>query len=456
MRRHSIHIGSRHFGHLSDGRRVRLYTLANRNGMEVQVTNYGGIITALRVPDRHGEVKSVVLGFDRLNDYLGEHPCFGAIIGRYANRIAGGRFSLGGKEWRLTCNEGEHHLHGGESGFHRALWGATPALPGSLLLTYSSRNGEEGYPGTLYASVTYRLTERNELYIDYEAVCDRPTPVNLTNHSYFNLSGDRSRTVGDHLLQLHADYVTPVDASLIPTGEIRPVVGTAWDYRRERLVEEGIRAFSLDGQEARSSGGVGGSDDSGRSGGVGDSGPAGGGDSGPAGGGDSIGGLDHNYVLRHAAASVLGGSMHPDSGNGDDPGGSDDGIEGGGVGISSGAARRVDGPQTEERLSEESGRPVRLRSGIRLFPAASLRHPESGRYLEVMTSEPGIQVYSGNHLDGRLKGPGGVSYGRHSGICLETQHFPNSPNTPAFPSTILLPGQIYRSRTLYRFGVEGD
>ncbi|RMH69490.1 MAG: galactose mutarotase [Bacteroidetes bacterium] len=346
------------FGTTADGEAVTMYTLTRAGGMEVRLLNYGGIITSLKVPDRNGRLEDVVLGFDTLAPYLERHPYFGAIIGRYGNRIAGGQFTLDGTTYTLAQNDGPNHLHGGLRGFDRVVWQAEPfEEPGrvGVVLTYTSPDGEEGYPGTLQAKVTYTLTDDDELIVDYEATTDKATPVNLTQHTYFNLAGHGSGDVLDHELTIHADHYLPVDSTLIPTGERRPVAGTPFDFRRPTPI--GARIEADDPQLHW----------------------------GP-------GGYDHTFVLN--------------------------------------------------------------RTGDGLEPAARVYEPTSGRVLEVRTTEPGVQFYSGNFLDGSLVGKGGAVYARHAGFCLETQHFPNSPNQPDFPSTILRPGETYSSRTVFAFSVQ--
>lgn len=333
------------FGALPDGRVADLYTLTSGE-VEAQVTNYGGIITSLKVPDSKGEKGDIVHGFETFDGYLKRHPHFGCIVGRYANRIGGARFKLDGKEYQLAKNSGENSLHGGLRGFDKVLWEAE-AKSGSLRLTYLSRDGEEGYPGNLKAIVTYAL-KRDKLSIDYEAITDKPTILNLTNHTYFNLScgGD----IQGHELTLDADYYTPTDRDLIPTGEVKSVAGTPLDFRQPYKV--GARIESRDEQLV------------------------------------SSGGYDCNWVV-----------------NGD-----------------AGKLRR----------------------------AATVRDPVSSRVLVVLTTQPGIQFYTGNFLDGTLQGKGRV-YTRRSGLCLETQHYPDSPNQPGFPSTVLRPGKLYQEKTIFRF-----
>lgn len=342
-------ISSQVFGVLQDGRPADLYTLRNANGMEVDITNYGGIVTSIRVPDREGEFANVVLGFEDLDGYLGGHPYFGAIIGRYANRIANARFVLDGQEYSLAANDGDNHIHGGIRGFDKVLWSAETSLDGSLTLKYRSEDGEEGYPGNLDVEVVYSLTEDNELVIDYSAVTDRATPVNLTNHSYFNLSGDTSGDILDHILEIDSRAYTPVDEELIPTGVLQPVDGTPFDFREPYRIGERI--------------------------------------------GDIPGGYDHNFVLS-------------------------------------------DAPSELPRL------------------VATLGDPVSGRKMDLLTTEPGVQFYSGNFLDGSIRDGTGHLLGQHAGLCLETQHFPDSPNRPEFPSTILQEGETYTTTTIYRFSVE--
>jgi len=336
------------FGTMDDGRSVQLFTLTNENGMEVSITNYGGIVTSIKVPDKDGNIEDVVLGFDDLEKYKSGHPFFGAITGRYANRIANGQFELNGETYQLATNDGENHLHGGNEGFDKKLWDAeVNEEENSVTLSYLSPDGEEGYPGNLDVDVTYTLTEENELQIDYRATTDKATVVNLTNHSYFNLSGDPSQGILDHLLTIHADRYTPVDEGLIPTGELAPVDGTAFDFTDPETV--GARIESI-----------------------------------PP-------GYDHNYVLN-------------------DP-----------------------------------------NSGIRKI--AALEHEESGRIMEVYTDQPGVQLYTGNFLDGSITGHHGVPIEQYAALCLETQTFPDSPNKPDFPSPVLNPGETYETTTVYQFKV---
>lgn len=342
------------FGHTPDGTAVELLTLTNGRGMDVRAMTYGGIILSLRTPDRTGHVDDVVLGYDRLDDYVTTSPYFGAIVGRYGNRIARGQFRLGGTTYRLATNNGPNHLHGGVRGFDKVVWAAEPFQHGDtvgVVLRHTSPDGDEGYPGTLTATVTYSLTDQGELIVDYSARTDKPTPVNLTQHSYFNLAGDARRDILDHQLTLTADAFTPVDSTLIPLGTIAPVAGTPFDFRTPVAI--GARIEQPDEQLRRGQG------------------------------------YDHNFVLN--------------------------------------------------------------RGGPGLVHAASVFEPTTGRVLDVFTTEPGLQFYSGNFLDGSITGKAGRVYRHRYGFCLETQHFPDSPNHPNFPSTLLQPGATYRSRTVFRF-----
>jgi aldose 1-epimerase len=346
-----VAICSEHFGTTADGASVELYTLTNRNGLEARIATYGGTLQALRTPDRDGVFADVVLGFDTLAPYLGDHPYFGSLIGRYANRIRGGAFTLDGVQYRLPCNDGENHLHGGPRGFHTVVWQAL-ACDGenaSLALRYCSPDGEQGYPGQLDVEVRYTLTDANALVLDYSAGADAPTILNLTNHAYFNLAG--AGTIHDHVLTLAAERYLPVDSSLVPTGELRAVRGTPFDFTQPMPI--GGRLTADDEQLRHASG------------------------------------YDHNWVL------------------------------------------------------EKNG-------GAETY-AAEVYDPSSGRRMSVHTTQPGVQIYSGNFLDGTMRGKNGVPYDKHAGFCLETQHFPDSPNQPAFPSTVLRPGEVYRERTQYCF-----
>ena len=341
------------FGKNADGAAVEVFTLTNANGIELRAITYGGIITSLRVPDRTGAMADIVLGFDSLDGYLRDHPFFGAIIGRYGNRIAKGRFVLDGHDYTLATNNGPNHLHGGPRGFDKQVWSAE-ILPTKNTVAFrrTSADGEEGYPGNLAVEVVYALTDDNRLIVDYRYTTDTATPVNLTQHSYFNLAGEGSGNVLGHSLMLNADRYTPVDSTLIPTGELAAVEGTPFDFRQPATI--GAR---IDQPHAQLNNGQ---------------------------------GYDHNWVLN--------------------------------------------------------------KTGNELSLAARVTEPTSGRTLEVMTNEPGIQFYAGNFLDGTLTGKSGRSYPRRSGFCLETQHYPDSPNQPSFPSTIARPGQEYRTRTVFAFG----
>lgn len=374
------------FGVMPDGRAVDRFTLRNANGLELTAITYGGIITSLVVPDREGRMGDVVLGFDSLDPYLAGTPYFGAIIGRYGNRIAGGRFELDGATHELATNDGANHLHGGDVGFDKVLWVGEPFQSDTAVgvaFTYTSPDGQEGYPGTLDVRVTYTLTDADHLVFDYHATTDAPTPVNLTQHGYFNLAGEGSGTILDHELYVAASRYTPVDSGLIPTGEIAPVEGTPFDFRRPTAI--GARIGSAHPQIAL----------------------------GP--------GYDHNFVLDGPGAA------------GGEAAGAPEGAAG---------APRVTGV---------------LRPGASdLTFAARVVEPTSGRMMEVYTDQPGLQFYAGNFLDGTLVGKSGRPYVRRGGFCLETQHFPDSPNQPGFPSTILRPGEEYRTRTVYAFGPAPD
>ncbi|HVS66287.1 MAG TPA: aldose epimerase family protein [Thermoanaerobaculia bacterium] len=363
------------FGALPDGRTARVFTLRNAQGMEVRITEYGATVLSLLAPDRDGNLLDVVLGFDTLDRYLEGSPYFGATVGRYGNRIAGGRFTLDGVEHALTINDGPNHLHGGVTGFDKVLWAGEPFESedgAGVALTYTSPDGEQGYPGTLEIEVRYLLNDENELIVDYRATTDAPTPLNPTHHSYFNLAGAGS--ILGHELMIAASRYTPVDETLIPTGELANVEGTPFDFREPTPIGARLSGGLIDASDdAR--------DD-------------------PA--HEQLaraGGYDHNWVLDR---DEEGSSVSPDG-----------------------------------ELA-----PVVL--------AARVVEPLSGRVLEVETSEPGIQFYSGNFLDGTITGKG-RTYEHRSGFCLEPQHFPDSPNRAEFPSTILRPGETYRSRTIYRF-----
>jgi len=350
-------ITSKPFGQTADGKQAGIFTLTNKNGLVAQITNFGGIVTSLLVPDRDGKFADVVLGFDDLEGYINEHPYFGALIGRVGNRIAKGKFTLEGKEYTLAINNGPNHLHGGLKGFDKVIWNAKPSMTDNgpaLELTYLSRDGEENYPGNLSCRVVYTLTNDNELKIDYEATTDKPTPINLTQHSYFNLAGHNAGDMLSHEVVINADNFTPIDETLIPNGQIKPVDGTPMDFRTP--TEIGARINSNDEQIKFG------------------------------------GGYDHNWVLNNK-----------------------------------------DG---------------------KLALAATFHEKTSGRFMEVLTTEPGIQFYTGNFLDGSNIGKGGAVYNHRNGFCAETQHFPDSPNHPEFPSCILQPGQTYKQTTAYRFSAK--
>lgn len=351
-------IEKQHWGRTASGERVDLYTLRNSNGMEAAITNYGGRVVRFIVADRDGRFDDVVLGFDQLDRYFEKNPYFGALVGRYANRIANGEFRLNGKTYELARNNGPNALHGGLKGFDSVVWNARDVSAGDdarLELEYLSKDGEEGYPGNLKIRAIYSLNDENELRIDFEATTDKDTVVNLTNHSYFNLAGQRAGEILDHEVVIHADAFTPVNANLIPTGELGNVEGTPFDFRKPRAI--GAR---IDGKDEQLQYG---------------------------------GGYDHNFVLR-----------------------------------------RGDGE---------------------LSLAARVKDPKSGRVLEVRTTQPGMQFYTGNHLGAGIQGKEAAVYGFRSGFCLETQHFPDSPNQPKFPSTELKPGQRFRESTVFQFSVEG-
>jgi aldose 1-epimerase len=336
------------FGKTPDGREVDLYTLTNAKGAKASIMTYGGIVVSLDVPDRNGKLDDIVLGYDNLGGYLTKTPYFGAIVGRYGNRIANGRFTLGGVTYKLATNDGKNHLHGGLKGFDKVVWDAEPVKQDSAVgvrLSYLSKDGEEGYPGNLSCTVVYLLTNSNELVITYDATTDKPTIINLTHHSYFNLAGQGNGDVLSHELLIKAAKYTPVDKGLIPTGELKDVKGTPMDFTTPTAI--GARIAEVEG------------------------------------------GYDHNYVLDSG-----GGSM---------------------------------------------------------ALAARVYEPTTGRVMEVLTTQPGIQFYSGNFLDGTITGKGGKVYKKHYGFCLETQHFPDSPNKPNFPSVVLNPGERYKQETIYRF-----
>ncbi|QDV54340.1 aldose epimerase family protein [Rosistilla oblonga] len=335
---------------------IQLYTLKNRSGMTVSVTNYGAIITSIVVPDRNGKMADVALGYDRVEDYINavDRPYFGAIVGRYGNRIANGKFTLDGKTYSLATNNNPNHLHGGNIGFDKVVWDAKPIEgQNAIQLSYLARDKEEGYPGNLQIRVTYTLTDDNAILVDYHATTDQATPVNLTQHTYFNLKGEGEGTILDHELMLNADRYTPVDATAIPTGELPAVAGTPMDFTQPKPIGRDIDQENQQLEFGR--------------------------------------GFDHNWVLNK--------------------------------------------PDDNKAMTL----------------AARVYEPTSGRVMEVHTTEPGIQFYCGNFLDGRLIGKAGKPYVHRGGFCLETQHYPDSPNQPDFPSTILRPGKTYQTQTSYRF-----
>jgi aldose 1-epimerase len=349
-------IERRPFGKTPAGEAVELFTFTRDSAPTVSVTNLGGHVVSILAPDRAGKVADVTLGYEDLAGYLGDTSYLGSLVGRYANRIAKGRFALDGKTYTLATNNGPNALHGGPTGFAKRVWTAKVVAGkdgDALELVYVSKDGEEGYPGTLAAKVVYSLRADGSLAIDYEATTDAPTIVNLTNHAYFNMAGEGEGEVLGHEMQIEADATTPVDATLIPTGEVRPVAGTPFDFRKPVAI--GARIDAADEQLRFG------------------------------------GGYDHNFVLRGQAGE--------------------------------------------------------------LRPAARVVEPKSGRVLEMLTTEPGVQFYSGNFLDGTVVGKSGRPYVRRAGFCLEAQHFPDSPNQKAFPPVVLRPGQVYRQTTVYRFSV---
>lgn len=342
------------FGEMPDGREVTKYTLKNKNGMEMSVINYGGIVTSIKVPDKNGTLEEVTLGFDSLAPYLGNDPFFGALIGRYGNRIAKGEFSLGGTTYTLPINNAPNHLHGGPNGYYTVYWDIELLDNTSLKLTYLSKDGEAGYPGNLDIAVTYTLTDNNKFIVSYKATTDQKTVVNLTQHTYFNLSGNLKQDILDHQLMMKADKFLPADSVLIPTGELRLVDGTPFDFRELTAIGSRIETDNQQLAYGR--------------------------------------GYDHCWVF----------------------------------------------PNESDELRK----------------VAALYEPESGRRMEVLTTEPGIQFYSGNFLDGRPIEENGTVFNYRTGLCLETQHFPDAPNQPAFPSTVLEPGDTYQTKTVYQFSVK--
>ena len=338
-----------------DGRPVNLYTLTNAHGLELQAMNYGAIIVSLKVPDRKGQMADIVLGHENFEGYIPNPPFFGALVGRYANRIANATFTLDGKKYSTPKNDGPNTLHGGTEGFDKRMWDGEPVKGKSAVaFTYTSKDGEAGFPGNLKVKVTYTLNDDNEVVIDYEATTDAPTVLNLSQHSYFNLKGEGNGDILDHEIMINADRFTPVDKNLIPTGELRPVKGTPFDFTTSRKIGARIE----DNYEQLVLGH----------------------------------GYDHNFVIN--------------------------------------------------------------RKGAGLTLAARVYEPTSGRVLEVSTTQPGVQFYSGNFLDGSYTGKAGVKYARRTGFCLETQHYPDSPNQPAFPTTLLKPGETLHTETIFAFSVQ--
>lgn len=344
------------FGKLPDGKEVFLFSLRNEAGTEVQIINYGAIVKNIFVKNKKGKIEDVVLGYDSLEEYVNDNSFFGAIVGRYGNRIARGKFNLDGKEYNLDINNGKNHLHGGNKGFFKVLWHAEPFVnePGvSLKLSYISKDGEQGYPGNLSIAVIYTLTEENDLVINYEGKTDRPTILNPTHHSYFNLTGDSTKTILDHELQINADKFTVTDNERIPTGQVASVKNTPLDFDNPHAIRLNINKDYESLNDAN--------------------------------------GYDCNFVLNNYDSTVK--------------------------------------------------------------KAATVYDPYSGRFLEVFTDQPGLQFYSGNFLEG-VKGKNGITNKNRTGFCLEAQHFPDSPNRPEFPSTVLRPGEIYKQTTIYKFSVK--
>ena len=350
-----VSIEKAHHGTTPEGEEVDLYTMKTENGMELDVITYGGIITRWTAPDRDGNSQDITLGYDNLEHYIESNPYFGALIGRYGNRIAGGKFSIDGEEYQLAQNDGQNHLHGGVKGYDKVVWDAEEMRSegmASLTLTYTSPDGEEGYPGELKVKVVYTLYTDNTLVVEYEATTDKPTVVNLTQHAYFNLSGNFDQKILDHEVEILADAYLPVDATLIPTGELRPVDETPFDFRTAKPIGQDINAENDQLTKGK--------------------------------------GYDHCWVLN----------------------------------------------------------------GEGMRKVASAYHPGSGRYLEIHSDEPAIQFYTGNFLDGKLPSKSGGTYGHRTGFCLETQHYPDSPNQPEFPSVRLNPGETYSSQTSFQFSVK--
>lgn len=336
------------FGKLTNGDAVEIYTITNSNGLRTRVMTWGAGLVEMSVPDRDGKLADVTLGFDKLDSYLTRHPYFGTTTGRYANRIAKGAFTLDGKTYKLATNNGPNHLHGGLKGFDMRNWKGE-ALANGVRFSYTSADGEEGYPGTLKVAITYTLTDKNELRLDYEATTDKTTVVNLTNHAYWNLAGAGAGDIFEHELTLHSSKLTAVDETSIPTGKIEATAGGAMDFTQAKAVGKDFAKVP--------------------------------------------GGYDHNYVIDQAKPGAL-------------------------------------------------------------TVAAEVREPKSGRVMKVSTTEPGIQFYTGNFLDGSVIGKGGIAYKKNYGLCLETQHYPDSPNQPEFPTTMLRPGENFRSTTVYEFSAK--
>jgi len=347
-----MNIHTEPFGRTPEGEEISLYVLTSAKGLRARIINYGAILVSIDVPDRHGKLDDVVLGFDSLDKYFARHPYFGATVGRYANRIGNARFVLDGVEYKLTANEGPNQLHGGFKGFDKKVWKAEEVTAAEdrawVRLSYLSKDGEEGYPGNVRCTVTYLLTNDDELRINYEAETDKKTVVNLTNHSYWNLAGQGGSNVLGHELMINASKFTVVDKGLIPTGSFASVVDMPLDFQAAKSIGARIRQL--------------------------------------------VHGYDHNYVLN--------------------------------------------------------GRPDALKLAARVY------EPSAGRVMEIYTTEPGLQFYSGNYLDGSIIGKGGKAYGRHAGLCLETQHYPDSPNKPTFPSTVLAPGKKFTSLTVHKFSTK--
>ena len=357
MRKNKVSITKSFYGKTKDNKKVDLYSFKNENGMQVDIINYGGIITSLKVPDKNSNIEDIVLGYNKLEDYINENPYFGSIIGRYGNRIAKGKFNLNGNQYTLATNNDENHLHGGNIGFDKVIWEAETKInsnSSSLILKYLSRDMEEGYPGNLYTTVTYKITHDNSVEIKYEAQTDKTTVINLTQHSYFNLSGDFNQSILNHKVKINANQFLPVNKSLIPTGNKLNVSMTPFDFRNYKEIKKDINADDLQLNYGN--------------------------------------GYDHCWVLND------------------------------------------------------------YKNGYRLV--ASAFHEESGRLMEVYTDQPGLQFYTGNFLDGSLPQKEEGFYNFRSGFCMETQHFPNSPNQPDFPSVTLNPNEKYNSKTTYKFKIK--